>query len=90
MTRERDIEGYLRAEVRRLGGLALKWVSPGTPGVPDRLIFLPGRLILCEVKATAGRVTPLQARMHERLAALGYEVAVVSSREGVRRLLSPP
>lgn len=33
--RERDIERILVDEVRRLGGRAYKWTSPGNAGVPD-------------------------------------------------------
>ena len=41
--RERDIERKLIQAVRRTGGLALKFVSPGFNGVPDRLLLFPGR-----------------------------------------------
>ena len=35
---ERQIERNLR-EVKSLGGLALKFVSPGMAGVPDRIVL---------------------------------------------------
>lgn len=41
MTKERDIEGYFVEQVRSLGGECLKWISPGTTGVPDRIVILP-------------------------------------------------
>lgn len=42
---ERDVERRLVELARRHGGVALKWTSPGTLGVPDRLLFMPnGRL----------------------------------------------
>ena len=28
--------------IRKLGGRAFKWVSPGNDGVPDRIVVLPG------------------------------------------------
>ena len=50
--RERDIEMKLIRAVRRSGGLALKFMSPGFNGVPDRLLlFMGGRAAFCEVKA---------------------------------------
>ena len=50
--REKDIEQKLVAEVKRRGGLCPKWVSPGIDGVPDRLVFLPGKHFgMVEVKA---------------------------------------
>ncbi len=41
--REKVIETQLNQAVRRSGGLALKFVSPGFNGVPDRLLLFPGR-----------------------------------------------
>ena len=41
--REKDIEKILVAEVRKLGGRAYKWVSPGNDGVPDRIVIFPGK-----------------------------------------------
>lgn len=35
---ERKLCDYIKA----LGGKAYKWVSPGAPGVPDRIAILPG------------------------------------------------
>ena len=44
--RERDIEKKMLNAVRKMGGEAFKWVSPGNDGVPDRIVMLPGgRLI---------------------------------------------
>ncbi|PTY76230.1 nuclease, partial [Heyndrickxia sporothermodurans] len=36
--RERDIEIYLRDEVKKIKGRAYKFESPGNAGVPDRLV----------------------------------------------------
>ena len=41
--KEKDIEKYLRDEIKKVGGIAYKFVSPGNSGVPDRLVLLPGR-----------------------------------------------
>ena len=40
--REKVIEHKLLTEVKKIGGLALKFVSPGYDGVPDRIVLLPG------------------------------------------------
>ena len=40
---EREIEKKLVDGVRKLGGRAYKFVSPGNDGVPDRIVVLPGR-----------------------------------------------
>lgn len=40
--REKIIEHKLLMEVKKIGGLALKFVSPGFDGVPDRIVLLHG------------------------------------------------
>ena len=40
--RECVIEKALVKEAKSRGGLAVKFVSPGFDGVPDRLVLLPG------------------------------------------------
>ena len=50
---EKEVERYLCKQVKnRLGGMALKFVSPGMSGVPDRIILLPGARV-CFVETTA-------------------------------------
>ena len=50
--RENAVERTLRNEIKRQGGWCLKFVSPGTAGVPDRICLLPGRVIaFVELKA---------------------------------------
>ena len=39
--RESSIESYLVRKVKEHGGLCYKFVSPGNPGVPDRIIITP-------------------------------------------------
>ena len=47
---EKEVERYLREQVKkRLGGMALKFVSPGLSGVPDRVVLLPGEKITFEI-----------------------------------------
>ena len=92
--REKSIESKLTAEVRRLGGLAPKFVSPGLGGVPDRLILLPGgRVAFAELKAPGKTLRPLQAVRKRQLEALGFRVFVIDSIEqigGVLDELSAP
>lgn len=86
--RERDIEAYLRDQVKAMGGWAPKWTSPGNNGVPDRIIFLPGGIIaLAELKAPGEKPTPLQLVQHKRLCALGCDVRVIDNKEKVDALL---
>lgn len=40
--RESVVEKKFVTEVKKRGGLAVKFVSPGLNGVPDRLVLFPG------------------------------------------------
>lgn len=82
--RERDIERILVDEVRKLGGRAYKWVSPGNDGVPDRIVVLPGRApVFVELKSETGKLTSLQEVQIRRLEELGQLVRVVRGIEGL-------
>ncbi len=84
---EKLVEQALVSRVKAMGGIAFKFTSPGRRSVPDRLCLLPGgRVIFVECKAPGKRPTELQAREHERLRALGFDVRVIDSREAVNAL----
>lgn len=86
--REQVIEAYLRDKVKSAGGLAYKFVSPGNSGVPDRIVIMPGgRIIFVELKAPGNKPTVLQLNQHGRLRALGCDVRVIDSKQGVDELL---
>lgn len=75
MMSESHIEKALVRAVKRRGGLALKFISPGMSGVPDRLIlFSDGRLAFIEVKAPGEKMRPLQIKRKGQLEALGFLV----------------
>ena len=87
--RERVIEAHLRDGVKRMGGIAYKFTSPGNTGVPDRLVLFPGgRLAFAELKAPGGRLSRMQERQIERIRGLGFRVSVLASREEVDLFLA--
>ena len=43
---ESALERRLVAEVRKAGGMCLKFTSPSTRGVPDRIVLLPGGIMI--------------------------------------------
>ena len=82
--REKEIEHHLMMEVRRAGGLAVKFVSPGFDGMPDRLVlFDGGRMAFVEVKAPGKHPRPLQMARHRLLRSLGFKVFVLDGKEQI-------
>ncbi|TLG71389.1 VRR-NUC domain-containing protein [Culicoidibacter larvae] len=57
---ESQIEKYLMKQVRNIGGLCYKWVSPGNNGVPDRIVLYKGKVWFVEVKRPTGKTRKLQ------------------------------
>lgn len=81
---ERDVENYLVKRIKALGGMAEKFTSPARRSVPDRLVTLPqGRVVFVELKAPGKEPTEKQAKDHNRRRALGCEVLVIDSKEGI-------
>lgn len=79
---ERDVERALVQRVKKLGGTAEKFTSPGRRSVPDRLVLLPGgRVVFVELKAPGKKPTELQCRDHERRKAMGFDVRVIDTVE---------
>ena len=82
MAVEKQIERGLKKIVEAAGGRAWKFVSPGTSGVPDRIVLLPGgRILFVEVKDTGKKLGPMQILRKRQLETLGFEVRVIDSRE---------
>ena len=75
---EKAIEQKLVKAVKAVGGIAPKFTSPGTDGMPDRLVLLPeGRVAFVEVKRKGLKPTPLQESRHGLLKRLGFRVFVL-------------
>ena len=86
--KEKAIEQKLVSEVKKRGGICPKWVAPGFDGVPDRLVFLPGRHFgLVEVKAPGEKPRVLQVSRHRLLQKLGFKVYVLDALEEIGGIL---
>jgi hypothetical protein len=85
---EKAIEQKLRMAAKGMGGIALKFVSPGMSGVPDRLILLPGkRLAFVEVKAPGETLRPLQVKRKRQLEGLGFSVYCIDNADQIGGVL---
>lgn len=86
--REKQIERKLSIAAKNMGGIALKFVSPGFDGMPDRIVLLPhGRLAFIELKAPGKKLRPLQEKRKQQLEALGFSVFVIDSIEQIGGIL---
>ena len=86
---EKAIEKYLVGEVRRQGGICLKYSNPNVTGYPDRLICLShGKMAWVELKSKGQKPTKIQSIRHEELKRLGFDVYVIDSKQGVDELIS--
>ena len=86
--REKVIERKLVQSVTHMGGLALKFTSPGMAGVPDRLLLFPnGKIVFVEMKAPGKQPTKLQRFRHAQLRDLGFRVYVIDSVHQIGEML---
>lgn len=83
---ESRVEGWLKGQTEKHGGVYLKFVSPGNVGVPDRIIQHRGRTVFVELKQEHGRLSPIQQAQIEKLRRAGAEVCVVYGKRGAERL----
>ena len=87
--RESFIEEKLTKVVKQKGGVCWKFTSPGTAGVPDRIILMPnGRIAFVEVKAPGEKLRPLQLSRHRLLRRLGFRVYVLDNIDDIEKIIS--
>lgn len=87
--REKLIEQKLVTAVRAAGGICPKLVSPGTDGMPDRMVLLPkGRIGFVEVKAPGQKPRPLQENRHRILRMLGFQVFVLDDPAQIPQIIT--
>jgi len=77
---EKTLEKKLREEVKKLGGLALKFSSSTYTGMPDRIVLMPGgKTYWVELKSTGKKQTPIQTRVERKLYSLEHYVFLIDS-----------
>lgn len=85
---ENVIERQLAMAVKKMGGMAVKFVSPGLDGVPDRIVLLPERkMAFVELKAPGKKLRALQEKRKRQLEALGFPVYVIDGVEQIGGVL---
>jgi Holliday junction resolvase len=86
---EQEIEQQLVRAVKKMGGRAVKFMSPGFDGMPDRLVLLPGgKCGFVEVKAPGKKPRALQVVRHEMLKTWGFKVYVADAKEQIEEIIN--
>ena len=86
--REKAIEKKLVQSVKSAGGIALKFVSPGFDGMPDRIVLIPdGHIGFVEVKVPGEKPRPLQIARHGLLRRLGFKVYILDDEQQIGGIL---
>ena len=86
--KESEIERWLVEQVRKLGGIADKFVSPGNPGVPDRLVVMPGgKIYFVELKTEIGRLSNIQKWQRQRYRNLGVDFRVIKGKQEAKEFI---
>lgn len=86
---EKAIEAYLNKRAKESGLLCLKYSNSNVTGYPDRLICIPGGVVVwVELKSKGKKPTKLQQIRHDELRSIGHSVWVISSKEQVDNLIN--
>ncbi len=95
---EKEIERALVKEVKKLGGLCLKFNSLSMTGIPDRIILMKNaRLVFVELKQKGKKPRPLQKQKGKKprplqlkrikdLKNLGFKCFIIDDLAGVKTL----
>ncbi len=86
---EKEIELQLVRAVKRMGGQAVKFTSPGLDGMPDRLVLMPGgKCGFVEVKAPGKKPRALQLVRLDMLKDLGFKAYVLDAGERIEEIIN--
>lgn len=86
-TDESEIENYFRTKAEKNGFLCLKFISPGTNGVPDRILIGHGHTVFVELKAPGKEQRILQKKISKMMEYHGARVFVIDTKEKTDLLL---
>lgn len=76
---ESKVENYLQDKSSKYGFLCYKFTSPGTSGVPDRILIGHGKVIFVETKAPGKTARKLQEYIIKQMRKHGAIVYVADT-----------
>ena len=78
---ENDIEKYLVRRIKSIGALCYKFTSPGTRGVPDRIILYQGDVFFAELKRPGGKPRKDQLKIMEKFNDQMIPIFIIDTKE---------
>lgn len=85
---EAYVEDYLTRQCKHFDFLCFKFVSPGTSGVPDRIVIGNGHTVFVELKRPGEKPRKLQQVIIKNMKEHGAHVCAIDKREDIDKLLS--
>lgn len=86
--REASVERSFCDRLKRSGCLVYKFISPGSNGVPDRIVITPqGQVIFVELKTKTGKLRSDQVCQIRKLVRHGQYVRVLHGSDEVDRFV---
>ena len=86
---ESQLERKFCDEVKKVGGMALKFISPSCAGVPDRIVLMPNKKIyFVEMKSEVGKISNIQKYIFKKFSELGFKVYILNSEEKIKNFLA--
>lgn len=77
---EKNIEKTLDLGIKARKGMCLKLLTTFIKGLPDRLVLLPGAVVIfVELKSKGKTPGKFQQLIHSRLSELGFRVETIDS-----------
>lgn len=84
---EKKTERYLAEILKAIGGRAVKFVSPGWAGVPDRVCLYRGKVVFVELKSEGEKPRAIQKARHAELKKMGFAVYVCDTKDAVDEMI---
>jgi hypothetical protein len=81
--KESIVESRFVAEAKKAGHWQCKFTSPGTSGVPDRILIADGEVWFVELKRPDGEPRPLQVYVQNMMRSHGAKVINLDTVEKV-------
>ena len=79
---EKQVESYLKKQVKQHGGKSYKWIST-ISGVSDQIVLLNSKCHFVELKTMTGQVSKRQKLVFAELKEQGFDVHILRSKEQI-------